>query len=137
MPIGPGMRGERVAAGLIVRHAGRRTADELLISLVEETRATAGPAAAGRLLVVTDDLGLRSELRARGARTAGTRWLLERLDQHRLRSPSVGNRRSPSPPAAGTADDGEARPGWKPGRGATTKRGNPRRGRPSSGRMPT
>ena len=39
------MRGERVASGLIVRHAGRRSADELLLSLVDETRATAGAAA--------------------------------------------------------------------------------------------
>ena len=43
----PGMRGERVASGLIVRHAGRRSADEVLLSLVDETRAVAGAAAAG------------------------------------------------------------------------------------------
>ena len=40
----------------------------------------------------------------------------------------------------GSGDDADGeplRPPWKPGRGATTKKGNPRRGRSSSGRMPT
>jgi hypothetical protein len=132
-----GMRGERIAAGLIVRHAGRRSADELLLSLVDETRATAGSAAAGALLVVSDDHALRASLRAKGARTAGSAWLLGRLDRPKLSAPSVGNRR----PARG-GPNGEGAPGgdgprWKPGRGATTKKGNPRRGRPSSGSMPT
>ena len=54
-----GMRGERVAAGLIVRHSGRRTADEVLLSLVDETRAVAGAAATGALLVVSDDQALQ------------------------------------------------------------------------------
>lgn len=132
-----GMRGQRVASGLIVRHSGRRTADEVLLSLVDETRATAGLAATGGLLVVSDDHGLRGALRTKGARTAGSAWLLGRLDRPKLSAPSVGNRR---PPRGGPADvppGGDDRPGWKPGRGATTKRGNPRRGRPSSGSMPT
>ena len=130
-----GMRGERVASGLIVRHSGRRTADELLLSLVDDTRAAAGPAATAGLLVVTDDRALRAALQARGARTAGSAWLIGRLDRPSLAAPSVGNRR---PPATSTSAprDGDDRPGWKPGRGATTKRGNPRRRRPSSGRMP-
>jgi hypothetical protein len=136
----PGMRGERVASGLLVRHAGRRSADDVLLSLVDETRATAGPAAAGALLVVSDDHALRAALRTKGARTAGSAWLLGRLDRPRLSAPSVGNRR----PARGgpgedrsSADGAADGPRWKPGRGATTKKGNPRRGRPSSGSMPT
>ena len=133
----PGMRGERVASGLLVRHAGRRSADEVLLSLVDETRATAGSAATGALLVVSDDHALRSALRAKGARTAGSKWLLGRLDRPKLSAPSVGNRR----PARGGPDDDRSTAGdgprWKPGRGATTKKGNPRRGRPSSGSMPT
>ena len=132
-----GMRGERIASGLIVRHAGRRTADELLLSLVDETRATAGSAATAALLVVSDDHALRASLRAKGARTAGAAWLLGRLERPKLAAPSVGNRR----PARGGPTDESASasegPRWKPGRGATTKKGNPRRGRPSSGSMPT
>ncbi len=130
----PGMRGERVASGLIVRYSGRRTADELLLSLVDETRTAVGPAAASGLLVVTDDRALRTALHARGARTAGTAWLIGRLERPRLSAPSVGNRRPPSPV---TGDEDPDRPGWQPGRGATAKRGNPRRRRRPSGRMPT
>jgi hypothetical protein len=132
-----GMRGERIASGLIVRHAGRRSADELLLSLVDETRATAGSAAAGALLVVSDDHALRASLRAKGARTAGSAWLLGRLERPKLSAPSVGNRR---PARGGPNDEGGSAPDgprWKPGRGATTKKGNPRRGRPSSGSMPS
>jgi hypothetical protein len=131
-----GMRGQRVASGLIVRHAGARSADALLLSLVEETRATAGPEAAAGLLVITDDRALRTALRDRGARTARTSWLIGRLDRPALSAPSIGNRKPPSPRPPGDGDDDPPRAGWKPGRGATKKRGNPRRGRPSSGRMP-
>ena len=133
----PGMRGERVASGLIVRHAGRRSADEVLLSLVDETRAVAGAAATGALLVVSDDHALRASLRAKGARTAGSAWLLGRLERPKLSSPSVGNRRPPASRPTEERDPATERPGWKPGRGATTKRGNPRRGRPSSGSMPS
>jgi len=132
-----GMRGERVASGLIVRHAGRRSADEVLISLVEEARSTAGLAAAGGMLIVSDDHALRSALRAKGARTAGSAWLLGRLDRPKLSSPSVGNRQPARGGLAAESTGDTDRPGWKPGRGATTKKGNPRRGRPSSGSMPT
>ena len=132
----PGLRGERIASGLIVRHAGRRSADELLLSLVEETRAVAGSEAAGALLVVSDDHALRASLRAKGARTAGSAWLLGRLDRPKLSAPSVGNRR-PARGGPSDANSGHEGPRWNPGRGATTKKGNPRRRRPSSGSMPT
>jgi hypothetical protein len=133
-PPEPGMRGERVAAGLIVRHAGRRSADEVLVGLVDEARAAVGPEGAAGLLVVSDDHALRVALRARGARTAGSAWLLGRLDRPRLAAPSVGNRAPAHDRGPGDGADDD-RPVWRPGRGATTKKGNPRRGR-SSGRMP-
>lgn len=134
-----GMRGERVASGLIVRHSGRRSADELLLSLVDETRAMVGADGTAGLLVVTDDFALRNALRDRGARTAGSAWLIGRLQKPKLSSPSVGNRRPPSGTSStgGSGGSGEEeRTPWAPGRGATTKKGNPRRGRPPSGRMP-
>jgi hypothetical protein len=136
-PPDPGMRDARIASGLIVRHAGRRSADEILLGLVDQARGAAGAAGAVGILVVTDDRELRSALRAKGARTAGTAWLLGRLERRRSAAPSVGNRRPPSPASAGqAAEEDDGRP-WKPGRGATVKRGNPRRRRPSSGSMPT
>jgi hypothetical protein len=132
----PGLRGERIAAGLIVRHAGRRSADDAIIGLVDQARAVAGASGVGGLLVVTDDRELRNAVGAMGARTAGTQWLLGRLDRARLSAPSVGNRRPPPGPVVPGGDEDDRRP-WKPGRGATTKRGNPRRRRPSSGSMPS
>jgi hypothetical protein len=131
----PGLRGERIASGLIVRHSGRRSGDELLLSLVDGARGSAGPEAGAGILVVTDDHDLGVRLRAKGARTVRAAWLLGRLDRPRLAAPSVGNRRPPPPPGHPERDDGPGRSGWKPGRGATAKRGNPRRGRPSSGSM--
>jgi hypothetical protein len=97
-----------------------------------------GPDGTAGLLVVTDDRDLKYEARMRGARTAGSAWLLGRLGAGRLSSASIGNPRPPRPsprsaPAetAASRSDGDPaetdRVGWRPGRGATTKRGNPRR----------
>jgi hypothetical protein len=132
-PPEPGMAGTRVAAGLIVRYSGRRSADHLLLTLVDDVRRTAiAPrdrrAAIDNLLVVTDDRELRQALSERGARTVGTRWLTARLERHRAASPTTGNRRPPTEPASTPPDDDD-RPRWQPGRGATAKRGNPKRGR--------
>lgn len=142
-PPEPGVRGERIAGGLTVRFSGRRTADEVLLQLVNDAATWAeadGPGAA-TVLVVTDDRDLRAAIHRRGGRSAGTQWLIGRLDRPRLSAPSVGNARPPTPPRvaqqprATDATDDDAAPRWSPGRGATTKRGNPRRGA-KSGRRP-
>jgi hypothetical protein len=131
-PPEPGLRGERIASGVVVRHSGRRTADQLIVSLVEEARAATGPEGADNMLVITDDRELREAVQSHGARTARSPWLVARLSRERLEAPAVGNRRAPTAPAS-PAD--EERPGWRPGRGATRKRGNPRRARkPPAGR---
>jgi predicted RNA-binding protein with PIN domain len=151
-----GLRGERIAGGLKVRYGGGRTADALLVSLVDEVHAADGPVGTAGVLVVTDDAALRRSLVNRGARTAGTAWLLGRLDRgtdrarpasprsmkvnrsDRANQPNPSNPDRPAPPfpmrsgldiAPMDAEDGDAddRPGWRSGRGATTKRGNPRR----------
>lgn len=95
-PPDPGLRGQRIASGLIVRYSGRRTADDLLRSLIDEARTMAGAQAAAGILVVTDDAFLRSTMHARGATTIGSKWLIDRLERPRLSAPSVGNRRPPS-----------------------------------------
>ena len=127
-----GVRGERIAGGLTVRYSGRRTADEVLLGMVDDavTWSDADGPGAASVLVVTDDRDLRAAIHRRGGRSAGTSWLIGRLERPRLTSPSVGNPRPPKPPhvaqeAIATEDDGTKR--WTPGRGATTKRGNPRR----------
>ena len=150
-PPDQGLHGTRLAHGLTVRHAGRLTADALLLRLV--TDATGGvPDPSGRpsILVVTDDGRLAHDLRTRGAGTLGTSWVVRRLERPRLAAPSVGRPRPPAGsgigsrsgrgPSAGTSLGGDpgrgaardaeaARTGWTPGRGATAKRGNPKRGR--------
>ena len=131
----PGLRGERIAAGVTVRHAGRRTADEAILESIERAGPTFESRNADAILVVTDDRELATGVRARGARTAGTAWLIGRLERPRLASSSIGNRRPPAPPTK-DRDDVERTP-WKPGRGATAKKGNPSRRRPSSGSMPS
>lgn len=121
----PGGMDRRLTSGIEVRYSGRRSADVLLVDL-----AVAAPEGT---LVVTDDIALGGSLRACGARTARTSWLAERLSRQRLEAPAVGRPKPPPPPRPGapggpTADSDADTPRWKPGRGATKKMGNPKRG---------
>lgn len=134
-----GLRNERIAAGVVVRYSGGRTADAVILTMIDDVRLLDGSEGTVTLLVVTDDRDLRHSARLRGARTAGSAWLLGRLDAGRLSSPSVGNARPARQPranagtgsGAGAGADAdpaeEDGPRWQPGRGATTKRGNPKR----------
>jgi hypothetical protein len=148
-PPEPGLRNERIAAGVTVRYSGGRTGDAVILTRIDDVRLLDGADGTATLLVVTDDRDLRHGARLRGARTAGSAWLLGRLDAGRLAAPSVGNprparraHRADTSGGAGSHDDGGSddhdRPGWRPGRGATTKRGNPRRAPKGggTGRMP-
>jgi hypothetical protein len=136
--VGHGITG-RLAQNMHVRYSGRRTGDEAILELVGD--GTSSPLAASRTLVVTDDRELRTALAIRGARTAGTAWLLGRMDVSAV-APAQGRRRSSigagRPPAGAAAsyagggaggpggrDDADGRPGWRPGRGATSKTGTP------------
>jgi hypothetical protein len=126
-----GLRGERIAAGLIVRYSGARTGDAVILSIVDEIGFAEGPEATAAVLVVTDDRDLRHRLKGLGARTAGCSWLIGRLERttHKA-SASIGNAKPPhQAKAASRAPDAEDddRVGWQTGRGATTKRGNPKR----------
>jgi YacP-like NYN domain len=145
---GPGERGlrnERIASGLRVRYSGPRTADAVLLSLVDETRAVDGPAATASILVVTNDRELKASLHARGARTAGADWLLGRLDRVGSGRPPTGVKAKsskpskpptkPRPVAPEPSEDDDPDAGrWEPGRGATVKKGNPRKAPRSAGR---
>jgi hypothetical protein len=138
-PPEPGVRNERIAGGLTVRFSGRRSADEVLLQMVNDAATWSdadGPGGAA-VLVVSDDRDLRAAIHRRGGRSAGTQWLIGRLDRPRLVAPSIGNPRPPKPPrvaqdARSETDADDAAPRWSPGRGATTKRGNPRRASKSS-----
>jgi hypothetical protein len=90
-----GLAGSRIAHGVTVRYGGRLSADTLILSTVERLARDAGPAATDALLVVSDDREVRGAATRQGARTAGTAWLVRRLERPRLASPSVANRRPP------------------------------------------
>jgi hypothetical protein len=131
-----GLAGTRIAHGVSVRYGGRFPADAVIVTLVEEVGIAAGARpgepspATDALLVVTDDRDLRHAVGRRGARTAGSAWLIRRLEHPRLASPSVANRRPPAigqPPPGAVTDDRPERTGWKPGRDATRKRGPAKR----------
>jgi hypothetical protein len=139
----PGLRGTRIASGLTVRHSGSDSADRLIERLVADAIGSGGTpeaayAAADAILVVTDDIDLGQRVRRRGSRSAGTPWLTKRLDRGVLSSPSTGTPRparparptKPAPAGMGSDDADDDRGRWQPGRGATRKTGNPRRGRP-------
>lgn len=115
----PAARDRQVSAGVVVRYAGRRPADALLRELV-----AADPAGT---LAVTDDAELAAGLRALGARTAPTSWLAGVLARQRLGAPSAGRPTPARPVSAADPEADDERRGWQPGRGATAKRGNPKR----------
>ncbi|HWH23832.1 MAG TPA: hypothetical protein VNW68_02945 [Candidatus Limnocylindria bacterium] len=109
---------QRVAAGLELRHAGRQTADDAIVGLL----AGRPPAGRAATLTVTDDRALTERVRSAGGRTQRLAWLEALLDRRVRPAPAPGGMPDKDP------DDGESeRPAWKPGRGATRKRGNPRR----------
>ena len=144
----------RIRPGLEIRHSGRLSADAVLLRAVEarpfESRDS--------VVVVSNDIALGDAVRRSGGRARPVAWLEQRLATPPRRTPgsSIGGPRPTAAgggPAGGRAggtrratagtagtepgpgvgrDDGstedDRRP-WRPGRGATRKRGNPRRGR--------
>ena len=115
-----------------VRWSRHESADDVIVRMVAD--------APHGTLVATDDIELGQRTRALGATTVRARQLVERFARQHAAAPSVGAPRAPRTTAARAAeaasDDEPPRPAWKPGRGATRKTGNPRRGRPQ-GRPPT
>ena len=77
-PAAGGIKG-RLATGLRVSYSGRATADQVIDEGVAAQLAADGPAGTWGILVVTDDRGLRDLVNAKGARVAGTGWLMSRL----------------------------------------------------------
>ena len=131
-PAERGVRGERIAGGgLTVRYSGRRTADEVLLDLVNEAATwseadgPAPPRSSSSPTTVT-----RSNPPARRPERG------DPVADRPARAPTSGTvDRQPRPPKPGrlvqeakSIDDGDSSC-WSPGRGATTKRGNPKRRR--------
>ncbi len=137
-----------VAPGVELRHSGRVDADTAIVDILEARPFTDR----ARTAVITDDRGLTERAKRVGGLTRRLDWLRDRLERpptamapggssradpasraHPARPPigrpgsALGSGRAPrsgSPPPGNE----DTRP-WRPGRGATAKRGNPRRGR--------
>lgn len=120
---------QRVSARLEVRHAGSQKADDALVQLVNARP----PAERSRVLLVTDDRALTERARTAGGRTQRLDWLQGLLDRSRpagMRGTGIGGGSGPAQSARVREQEmDQDRPPWKPGRGATRKVGNPKRGR--------
>jgi hypothetical protein len=142
--------------GILVRHSGKVTADraitdELARRAVVERGAIAIVTNDNELRAQVRRLGARAEPVSWLVHRLGSRPLDGRAVRHgpqgapsvraaeppAVRRPAPSRRSGPAPampalsdipdvPPAGESDDAE-RPPWSPGRGATRKRGNPRR----------
>ena len=110
-------RREKVAAGFEILHAGSISADDALLNVIADTPFSERHAT----VIVTDDRALGDRARHLGARTQRLQWL-ERL----MSAPQPGAPRPPAAPRHEATDSDEREP-WTPGRGATRKRGNPKR----------
>ena len=124
---------QRISKGFEVRHSGAASADDSIVWLVQDlvhaNRAS--------VLVVSDDIALRNRARQLGAMTQRLEWLERLIELPSGKGGGIGS----GPKSAGTPtqlgeDEKDDRQPWRPGRGATTKRGNPRRS-PSRKRGPT
>ncbi len=116
-------RRQRIRRGLDIHHAGSISADEALLNLIRDMGYSDRAAA----VLVTDDRPLTEKARHLGARTKRLEWL-EQILEHPPRpgaGTSIGRSGVPKPKDASAPDD-ERQP-WAPGRGATTKHGNPRK----------
>src|SRR4051794_34511615 len=129
----------RVATGVEFRHSGDYDGDSAIVA----TLRARSYAERSRTIVVTDDRQLGDRVRHTGGMVRRLDWLVtglaasvgESVPGHgsgdgRTRPPTGigagrGRPAQSAPTTAGDADD-EGEP-WRPGGGATTKRGNPRK----------
>jgi len=121
---------KRATRGIEFHHSGSRSADDMLIHLLK-----AQPyAARSRTAVVTRDRGLQARASRAGGLTRSVDWLMEQVAGRSGRHSTAGKpagigqgRPPPSRPGATADAVGEERESWQPGRGATRKKGNPKR----------
>jgi predicted RNA-binding protein with PIN domain len=129
----PGEPMRHRALGIEVRHAGSRSADDAIVELL----ATLPYAERSRAAVVTRDRGLRDRVVQIRSQTRTPDWLLRGIrDTQRPVSKGpdasppvgIGQGRAPRHPVPSTpSEDDSGHAPWRPGRGATRKRGNPSR----------
>jgi hypothetical protein len=116
------------AKGVVIqvfRDGGARSADDAIVEAI----GAPDPGSADRIVVITDDRGLAARCVALGTSVVSARYMRELVDGS-ARTPIAGARGRPpsiggSGPRRGTPVDNEGDPDrrWRPGRGATRKRG--------------
>jgi predicted RNA-binding protein with PIN domain len=130
----PGEPLRQRAHGVEILHAGSRSADDVIVERLSERPY----AERTQTAVVTRDRALRERVAATRGQTRSTDWLLRQLNtaQRPVDKPGgdqapvgIGRGRVAGPAPGGPADlESTGRTPWRPGRGATRKRGNPSRG---------
>ena len=127
----PGEASRRKATrGIEFHHSGRRSADDILVDLLK-----AQPyAGRSRTVVVTRDRGLQARATRAGGQTRSVDWLMRQVT-----GPSKSTGRGSKPVGVGQgqptaqrhydpyASEEDTGSSWQPGRGATKKKGNPKR----------
>ena len=127
----PGEASRRKATrGIEFHHSGRRSADDILVDLLK-----AQPyAGRSRTLVVTRDRGLQARATRAGGQTRSVDWLMRQVT-----GPSKSTGRGSKPVGVGQgqptaqrhydpyASEEDTGSSWQPGRGATKKKGTPKR----------
>jgi hypothetical protein len=122
----------RAARGVEHVYSGSRSADDLLIDLLSAQPFTGR----ARTAVVSGDGTLKQRVRRAGGMALTVAWLLGQLSRGPARSGgvpsatgSIGRSRVRGATTGGDRpiDDDSSPAPWRPGRGATRKRGNPRR----------
>ena len=113
-------RREKVSKGFEIRHSGSMSADDALVRLIAEYP----PAARAAITLVSDDIGLANRARHLGVRTQRLSWLEALISLPTQKGGAQIGAGRPPPPQAPRETEREP---WQPGRGATRKRGNPRR----------
>jgi hypothetical protein len=109
----------------VFRDGGARSADDKIVEAI----GTPDPGSADRIVVITDDRGLAARCTALGASVVSARYFRDAiggpprapLAGTGARPPSIGG--SGPRRAAPGKDEGDAERRWRPGRGATQKRG--------------
>jgi hypothetical protein len=124
-------RRSRATRGIEFHHSGRRSADDMLIATLQ-----AQPyAARSRTVVVTRDRGLQARANRAGGVTRSVDWLMKLVTttggqaggKHK-KPVSIGQGAPPPKRHFEPTDpDAAERESWEPGRGATKKKGNPKR----------
>ena len=121
-------RTEKVGKGFEIRHSGSMSADDAILRLIDKYP----PANRTAITVVSDDRAFTDRARRLGAHTQRLAWLENVMGMPGSAGAAIGagkapqRQPAPSQPAPGGATEDDREP-WRPGRGATRKRGNPKR----------